>query len=196
MSGCTVTRSTTLLSSTSTYSPSSQTGVASSNSSLISLQYEEQSKLTLARTRHILDIVIQATFNTHNIELQPRPRDCNESIIINQVLVLTLARTRHIPDIVIQATTVTRHIEHSAKARPISQSTMNQSTSTRTHHPEALLKSQVFLRDQNWTSTRTHHPEVLLKSLAFIRDKYLDINQDNHPEVFYSSHEFSSETRN
>ena len=152
--------------------------------------------LTLARTRHILDIVIQATFNTHNIELQPRPRDCNESIIINQVLVLTLARTRHIPDIVIQATTVTRHIEHSAQARPISQSTMNQSTSTRTHHPEALLKSRVFLRDQNWTSTRTHHPEVLLKSLAFIRDKYLDISQDNLPEVFYSSHEFSSETRN
>ena len=153
MSGCTVTRSTTLSSSTSTYSPSNQTGVASSNSSLISLQYEEQSKLTLARTRHILDIVIQAT-------------------------------------------TVTRHIEHSAQARPISQSTMNQSTSTRTHHPEALLKSRVFLRDQNWTSTRTHHPEVLLKSLAFIRDKYLDISQDNHPEVFYSSHEFSSETRN
>merc|ERR1712121_360402 len=85
---------------------------------------------------------------------------------------LTLARTRHIPDIVIQATTVTRHIEHSAQARPISQSTMNQST-----------------------STRTYHPEVLLKSLAFIRDKYLDISQDNHPEVFCSSHKFSSETR-
>ena len=37
---------------------------------------------------------IQATFNTHHIELQPRPRDCNESI--NQVLVLTLATTRTI----------------------------------------------------------------------------------------------------
>ena len=47
----------------------------------------------------IHNIVKLDIYNTHHIELQPRPRDCNESIIINQVLVLTLARTRHIPDI-------------------------------------------------------------------------------------------------
>ena len=41
-----------------------------------------------------LTLFIQATFNTHHTELQPRPRDYNESSVINQVLVLTLARTR------------------------------------------------------------------------------------------------------
>merc|ERR1711895_208302 len=59
----------------------------------------------------IHNIVKLDIYNTHHIELQPRPRDYNESILINQVVVLTLARTRDITDIVIQATVNTHHIE-------------------------------------------------------------------------------------
>ena len=82
MSGCTVTRSTTLSSSTSTYSPSNQTGVASSNSSLISLQYEEQSKLTLRRN---FQRILLLHSDTHHNKSSPSTRGSSSSVSTSTV---------------------------------------------------------------------------------------------------------------
>ena len=96
MSGCTVTRSTTLSSSTSTYSPSNQTGVASSNSSLISLQYEEQSKLTLRRNfQRILLLHSDTHHNKSSPSTRGSPSSVSTSTVRDQISVTSQGARTH-----------------------------------------------------------------------------------------------------
>ena len=86
----------------------------------------------------------------HNIELQPRPRDC-----ISRLAILSI---------------------QPCPGQSPSLQWINQ-TSTRTHHTEVFYSSRVFLRDQNWTSARTITLRFLLKS-SFPQGPELDISQN------------------
>ena len=208
MSGCTVTRSTTLSSSTSTYSPSSQTGVASSNSSLISLQYEEQSKLTLARTRHIPDIRHtndiqyspyrasaqaqrlqwvhhhQPGLSTHTRQNQTHSWHCHTSDNRHSPYRAFSPGQANLPvyneSININQDTSPWGFTQVTSFPQRPELDINQDTS-----PWGFTQVTSFHQRQVFGHQPGQSPwGFLLKSWVFLRNQKLDISQDNHTEVF------------